>query len=179
MFDNIGKKIKTLAQVICVLGIIASAIGGIILWITGGGLGFVISLVAIPISAVVSWVGSFGLYGFGQLIENTDILVAQNEKKSKESNNSERRDGVVIGEKYVEKEKRQMSGKETFGNKSYIKKSALPTESHACADDDEFVDLYCPECGELLSFTKGYVRQNPLIVCPMCDTKINSYGLNM
>lgn len=129
--------------------------------------------------ALLSYLGSFCLYGFGQLIENTDILVAQNEKKSKESNNSERRDGVVIGEKYVEKEKRQMSGKETSGNKSYIKKSALPTESHACADDDEFVDLYCPECGELLSFTKGYVRQNPMIVCPMCDTKINSYGLNM
>ena len=100
-------------------------------------------------------------------------------KKPKESNNSERCDGAVIGEKYVGKEKRQMSGKETLGKKSYINKSALPSEFHACADDDEFVDLYCPECGELLSFTKGYVRQNPLIVCSMCDTKINFYSLNM
>lgn len=29
MFDNIGRKIKTMAQGICILGIIGSVIGGI------------------------------------------------------------------------------------------------------------------------------------------------------
>lgn len=74
MFDNIGSKIKSLAQVVCWIGIIASVIGGIIVMASHSDAAAT-GLLIIAIGVVGSWVGSFALYGFGQLIENSDTLV--------------------------------------------------------------------------------------------------------
>ena len=63
MFNNIGGKIKILATVITVVGIIASFISGLILIADGNN--------DIPIIT-----GFFVLYGLGQLIENTDAIRA-------------------------------------------------------------------------------------------------------
>jgi len=75
MFSNIGGKIKNLAIVVTWIGIISSVILGIIMMATGYGemvlIGFLVALVG----SLLSWVGSFLLYGFGQLIENTDTIV--------------------------------------------------------------------------------------------------------
>ena len=69
MFDEIGGKIKTVAKIGCWIGIIFSIIEGCIsiyateeampgiAWIIGG--------------ALASWIGSFLLVGFGELIEAT------------------------------------------------------------------------------------------------------------
>lgn len=78
MFDNIGKKIKSLANVLCWVGIIASVITAIIMFVmveegpyrTEGlymGLGFAFLIIG-PLS---SWVSSFFMYGFGELIDKT------------------------------------------------------------------------------------------------------------
>lgn len=77
MFDNIGGKIKVTAQIVCWVGIIISVILGLISFENGG-------IIVIILGSLLSWVGSFALYGFGQLIENTDILVElkKNENKS-------------------------------------------------------------------------------------------------
>lgn len=83
MFDNIGKKIKTLAKVICWAGIIASFIGAIIIYEEFEEIIFCILTLAV--GALISWVGSFTLYGFGQLIDNSDILVAQGAAKASKS----------------------------------------------------------------------------------------------
>ncbi len=69
MFDNIGGKIKVLAKVVCWIGIVVSVILGLL---TGNS---ITALLTMVIGSVASWVGSFMTYGFGQLIENTDILV--------------------------------------------------------------------------------------------------------
>ncbi len=75
MFTNIGKKIKVLAMVIAWMGIIGSVIGGVVLMDEADeALGLLVMLVG----ALMSWIGSFFMYGFGQLIDNTDKLVAQN-----------------------------------------------------------------------------------------------------
>ncbi len=73
MFNNISKKIKSLAQILCWAGIICSLVSGIVIIATGdlAFLGFVV----IVIGSLLSWVSSFTLYGFGQLIENTSPLV--------------------------------------------------------------------------------------------------------
>ena len=68
MFDNIGSKIKGFAKVIAWLGIILSFIIGLLSIATGG-------ILVIVIGSASSWVGSFVLYGFGQLVENSDKLV--------------------------------------------------------------------------------------------------------
>ncbi len=81
MFDNIGSKIKTLAQVVVWIGIIASVFSGSIVMTIDDEyvlLGFAIAI----IGSLVSVSSSFVLYGFGKLIENTDILVAASKKES-------------------------------------------------------------------------------------------------
>ena len=68
MYDNIGAKIKILAIVIAVLGAISSLIGGIILFINDMvERGFI----AIIGGVVLSWISTWVLYGFGELIIKT------------------------------------------------------------------------------------------------------------
>lgn len=74
MFNNIGGKIKSLASFVCWLGIIATVIGGIILMLTDEDL-ILIGLLVMIAGSIGSWVGSFLLYGFGQLVHNSDILI--------------------------------------------------------------------------------------------------------
>ena len=79
MFENIGKKIKTLAKVLCWIGIVLSVISGVAAIIAANGqanggaivLGGVLTIV---LGVLLSWIGSFFTYGFGQLIENTDAI---------------------------------------------------------------------------------------------------------
>ncbi len=70
MFDNIGGKIKTLAQVMCWAGIILSIFCVIPFMAHGMVLSGVMFMV---IGSLISWVSSFTLYGFGELIENSHI----------------------------------------------------------------------------------------------------------
>ena len=82
MFNNIGGKIKGFAQIVCWLGIIGSIITGLVFIgigsdsRNGGGIVFLGILIAI-VGSIASWIGSFLTYGFGQLVENSDILVKQ------------------------------------------------------------------------------------------------------
>ena len=73
MFDNIGSKIKTLAKVVCWIGIIGSIIAGMAMIATMGSVGVLSGLLTIVLGAMISWVGSFVLYGFGEMVENSDI----------------------------------------------------------------------------------------------------------
>ena len=100
MFNNIGRKIKTLAVVMCVLGIIASLALAIFIWSSGSSLSnlfdsgssysygsyyssrsardtvstasILIGFVVLIVGCLFSWLGSFFTYGFGQLIEKTE-----------------------------------------------------------------------------------------------------------
>lgn len=71
MFSNIGGKIKTTAKVVCWLGILAAAIVAIACWANGNpqddgfGFGYLIG------GSLASWIGSFLIYGFGELIDRT------------------------------------------------------------------------------------------------------------
>lgn len=68
MFTNIGKKIKTLAQIICGLGIGISVITGFILIAQDEDTLFVGVLILL-LGSLFSWIGSFMTYGFGEIIE--------------------------------------------------------------------------------------------------------------
>lgn len=82
MFDNIGGKIKGLTWIIAVVGMALSGLMGIILMFTAN---FLSGLLLAVVGGVACNVGSFFAYGFGQLIENTDILVAEMKKDRKNS----------------------------------------------------------------------------------------------
>ena len=75
MFNNIGSKLKTVAQVFAWLGIGASALIGIIVMAAYEAI--FLGLIIIAFGCLGSWLSSLAMYGFGHLIENTDKLVSQ------------------------------------------------------------------------------------------------------
>lgn len=82
MLDNIGNRIKGLARLLFLVGVVCSGVGMIGMWITGTGLrdnagGFTIFLVGLLIGAVgclVSWTALCLISGFGQLVEDTQAI---------------------------------------------------------------------------------------------------------
>ncbi len=85
MFDNIGGKIKKLAKIVCWIGIGLSVLVGLMLLISvslyNPVLGFAVAIPTMVLGAVMSWIGSFALYGYGELIE----LTAKIERNTKHS----------------------------------------------------------------------------------------------
>lgn len=92
MFTNIGGKIKKLTVILCIIGISASVIAGLVLIAIGAnayrqegliGVGFAVMFGG----SLLSWVGSFFTYGFGELIENSAITAELLVKADAEKNN--------------------------------------------------------------------------------------------
>ena len=82
-YSNIGKKIKTLAVVTCIVEIILALFGGMVMFfataIDGNFMGVFIALISMVIAPFVAWVSSFMMYGFGELIDKT----AANERNTR------------------------------------------------------------------------------------------------
>ncbi len=82
MFSNIGSKIKKLAKIICWVGIAGSVIGAIVCFVSAGELGRYGAggaMVAAGFGCLiggplVSWIGCFFTYGFGELIESNQQI---------------------------------------------------------------------------------------------------------
>ena len=89
MFSNIGRKIKITAKVFCWIGIIISVAGGVGMIVAGfsgmwtyagsivtilGGIGTAL------LGSLLSWVGSFFMVGFGELVENSAEIAANTRK---------------------------------------------------------------------------------------------------
>ncbi len=97
MFDNIGKKIKGLAKVFCVLGIIFSVIYGGWIMIKGfnspGDDLFFKGVLILVAGCLSSWLSVFLLYGFGELIDKTSSIekMMAYEKAKKEKEEAERK----------------------------------------------------------------------------------------
>ena len=101
MFNNIGGKIKTLAKVLCIIGVVLSIIWGLITMSTsaialsrGNDSEFVIVISAFFIGIFVaaigglsSWIGSFCLYGFGELIDKATEIAENTANSSYVANN--------------------------------------------------------------------------------------------
>lgn len=98
MFNNIGKKIKTLAKVVCWLGIIGGIISGLSLIAVGAagsgitvnsngstsfvsGMALVVAgIILLVLLPLLAWVSSFMLYGFGEMVDNVSELKQSNEE---------------------------------------------------------------------------------------------------
>ena len=71
MFDNIGEKIKGLAKAtFIIMSIISIMVGLVVLYEELIGL----SLFLIFICPIISWISSWILYGFGEMITNTSEI---------------------------------------------------------------------------------------------------------
>ena len=71
MFDQIGKKLKNLASFLSWIGIIASVIAGIACMSLARNTAvfLIVGLVIAVLGSILSVVGSWALYGFGELID--------------------------------------------------------------------------------------------------------------
>ena len=79
MFDNIGSKLKTLAKVLCWIGIVLSVVAAIVMFTaasySNSGESYVVmGLITLIVGPLLSWVNSFVLYGFGELIDKTSSI---------------------------------------------------------------------------------------------------------
>ncbi len=73
MFRNVGKSIKTIAIVFCIVDMISSIITGIVLMAEDDDY-IALGLLIIFLGTFLAWVGALFIYGFGQLVQNSDII---------------------------------------------------------------------------------------------------------
>ena len=90
MFNNIGGKIKVLAQVEAWIGIISSVIIGIYLIGQGmdaydGEIIVMTGVIILVVGSLFSWLSAFVLYGFGELVE-TNVEIARGTSNSQSVN---------------------------------------------------------------------------------------------
>ena len=150
-YDNIGGKIKSWAKWIFGAGAIAAIIAGFVMIIQDSDMALV-GLLTIILGPIVAWVSSWLLYGFGQLIENSDIIAAEYSRKN------EQHEKVIAKANARKLEQRQAKIKASMENPN------IP--------ETEYIDVFCPECQAELSFTKEALHSNEELSCPFCNAPI-------
>ncbi len=109
MYNNIGKKIKVLAKVLAWIGIAASVISGlgmIIVSSRAGGAMSLIGILTMVLGSLLSWVSSFVLYGFGEIVENSALIAGKKEPPSggrEKALLKMKEEGLITEEDYNEK----------------------------------------------------------------------------
>ncbi len=151
-YENIGNKIKGLAQMVFVVEAIAAVITGIALMATDEDL-ILYGLLVLIVGPIIAWVSSWLLYGFGQLVENSDIIAAEYNRKN------EKHEKVIAKNNERKQEQRKKAIKATMANPEI--------------SEDEFVDIVCSNCKAELSFPKGQLQSGEELTCPMCDAPIS------
>ena len=151
-YENIGNKIKGLAQMTFVVEAIAAVIIGIALMATDEDL-ILYGLLVLIVGPIIAWVSSWLLYGFGQLVENSDIIAAEYNRKN------EKHEKVIAKNNERKQEQRKKAIKAAMANPEI--------------SEDEFVDIACSNCKAELSFPKGQLQSGEELTCPMCDAPIS------
>ena len=150
MYDNIGGKIKNWAIWIFIVEAIAAVIGGITLIVIDSTL---VGLLTILFGPIAAWVSSWLLYGFGQLVENSDIIAAEYNRKN------EKHEKVVMKNNERKQEQRRKEVKAAIANPE--------------VDEYVFIDITCPNCKAVLSYPKEQLQSGEELTCPMCDAPIS------
>lgn len=141
MFNNIGDKIKTLALIICIIGMAASVIGAIaICWEDSDD--FIRALLTAAVGCLASWVGSFCLYGFGELIEETAMNRRINEQLLSFMSRQQNPETEPTGTERAA----AVETHESKGGGVYWPDGCW--NCRKCGTENKREDLFCRECGE-------------------------------
>ena len=155
-YDNIGQKIKSLATGTFVVEAIAAIIAGIYL-ITSSENMVLIGFLVIFAGPLVAWVLSWLLYGFGQLIENSDIIAEESKRKN------DKHDKLVAQNN--ERKQKQKAQQQYAHVREVIENPGI--------HENDFIDIICPHCSETLSYPKGQLENNSALICPLCGEPIS------
>ncbi len=146
MYKNIGGKIKNVAEIITTIGCFASVVLGILVMVLGDGNGAMIftGLVVMAIGCFGSWLSTLLLYGYGQMIENSDKLVMLYAAETKDGEpNLEQRGKEQIGNVEID------SVSSGNGKCDFCGKENVPV--FGCAMKDGFGTRYrnvCADCAQ-------------------------------
>ena len=149
-YDNIGGKIKSWAIWIFIVEAIAAIIGGITLI---GNDDILYGFLAIVFGPIAAWVSSWLLYGFGQLIENSDIIAEEYNRKNEKH------------EKVIAKNNEKKQAQRLKEVKAAIENPDV--------DEYKFIDITCPNCKAELTYPKRQLQSEDGVTCPMCDAHIS------
>lgn len=161
MYDNIGGKLKLLAKIVFGIDAAIAIIGGLVLMSFDEDLIF-IGFIVMIIGFIIAWIFSWFLYGFGQLIENSDIITDEYRNKNKNRKNENDKTECKTSDKI-----NPFQGKSKTADRFCYGQEELPTE-----DESGYIDMICPNCKEELSYTKEQLISNEILICPMCNAPI-------
>lgn len=153
LYENIGEKIKALGKIVFGLGIAIFSLSGLIVFIgLVGSMGFVAFLMGVGIIAVgiiTAYISSMFLYGFGELISNSQKMVDNGFSSKPDNSNKEIKNTPVVSETPI------------FSNNTVT----VQPELKDIQKDEEKIDSKpwkCPNCGTANS---RLVKK-----CVSCDT---------
>ena len=160
MFDNAGKQIKGIAIGFFITQIVVGILAAVILFVIsaladedvvwiGCLLGGLFTLVATPFAA---WFSALILYGFGEIV---DTAIA----------NRLNSDGEASAAPVVSQAVKKVASPIIPKQPEVPKTPKTEKERFFSDNDDDWMDICCPHCGEKLSFLKGTAMGQ----CPNCD----------
>ena len=168
-FDNIGIKIKNFTKWSCWITIlliwIAAPITFIVL-VSDDWTAYLcwIPLVGAIVGPVLVWVGSWLLYAFGEFVEDVHAI-RDKEGTTKEANTKRKKAKIKHEAELKAKQKTEIKEKQETEK---ITKWQIENEYQGSElSDDDFIDITCPKCGEMLSFLKNEAKG----ICPECGTE--------
>lgn len=190
MFDDIGRKIKILAKIMTWVGIAISVILGIILLCSGDGILMICGGVEIVVGSIFSWVGSFLLFGFGQLITKAEVIADDMDiflefkltTEEKRKANFQKHEDKTFRQQEEERVEllRQQALVKNAAKKVEIKKAisnyntAVENNSKEIfSSSDKYIDVFCPYCGEKLSFTYAELSAGGIMECVFCNGNVD------
>lgn len=149
MFDNIGRKVKILAIVTCVIGVLGSVIGGIVILYNNSYME-VPGILTMVLGSLFSWISSWVMYAIGEAAETANknaYVLAELQKKLQANGNDE-----------------NSSQERISGHAPNFGKNTPSYVTGSPADPAEKVALYaekipCPKCGAMnkKTFDKCFV----------------------
>ena len=150
MFTNIGGKIKTLAKVLCWIGIIASVICAIVLWTQNSRYNPTIALgFGVLIGGVLSsWIGSFFMYGFGELIAETTLnrQISQSILETMKKQNTDSSWAEVGYDEPIDFSQEGVA-QSAIRTGEFLKSHAARWECAECGSMNDSSAIMCKDCG--------------------------------
>ena len=174
MFGNVGGVIKSLAIRVFLIDAIATILTPIIL-MTRDIVEWYVGLLIISGGLFVAFFFFTLIYGFGHLVENSEILATDALAKNAELRKVFGRDQVLPEITSTEKikEMRQKKKKQEIAAECKAKSQTPDNLSDDENDEEEYYDVVCAKCKQLLSYTKEEIMGDEQMYCPMCNSPIS------
>ena len=149
MYENLGGKLKGLAIVEMILGVIASVVYGIITGVSLGASGWIVGIIIAVVGILVSYFFTLGLYAIGEIVENVEAVWSDISKIRSS----------------LDKIDSSINNMNSSSNSGVVKdvKPAEAKEGEAIPLNDDLVK--CPVCGS--------IQRNNRETCWKCEAKFN------